>query len=123
MLRDGGVVHRLRIKYWPYLGHDPTVSATVGVDLKAVTPLLVLLTSSVVVSVVVLFLERGRFWLRKRRSQGRSRWERNASRRKSALKLAVPKKPAIAPLCPAVKTHKSVPSYRTPNPLHGFLVK
>jgi hypothetical protein len=112
MLRDGGVVHRLRIKYWPYLGHDPTASATVGVDLKAVTPLLVLLASSVVVSVVVLFLERGRFWLRKRRSQGRSRWERNASRRKSALKLVVPKKPAIAPLRPAVMPHKSVPSYR-----------
>jgi hypothetical protein len=83
MMRDGGVVHRLRLKNWPYLGQDVVKNAIVGVDLKAVAPLLVLLSSSVMVSVGVLLLERGKFFC-SRRTLRRTRWQRNICRQLSA---------------------------------------
>ncbi|XP_021913231.1 glutamate receptor ionotropic, delta-2-like [Zootermopsis nevadensis] len=100
MLRDGGVIYRLRTDSWPYLGQDMTKSTTVGVDLKAVAPLLALLSASTVMSVVILFLERGRFSVSDRRSRGRTRRERNASRQQMVIMHAAPEKPSIVPLRP-----------------------
>jgi hypothetical protein len=90
MLRDGGVIHRLRVNNWPYLEQYETKSSIVGVDLRAVAPLLVLLLSSVMVSVVVLLLERGNFILCSRRLKSRTRWERIASRQQCAFHGATP---------------------------------
>jgi hypothetical protein len=90
MLRDGGVIHRLRVKNWPFLEQYETKSSIIGVDLRAVAPLLFLLLSSVVVSVVVLLIEKGNFILCGRRLRSRTRWERNASRQRSVLRGATP---------------------------------
>ena len=88
MLRDGGVIQRLRLNNWPYLGQDQVKSTTVGVDLRAVAPLLVLLSSSVVVSIVVLMLERGKFTFCSSGTQNTTRRERNISRQRSVLKAS-----------------------------------
>ena len=93
MLRDGGVIHRLRLNNWPYLGQDEVKSTTVGVDLRAVAPLLVLLSSSVVVSIVVMTLERGKFTFCSSGTQNQTRRERNISRQRSVLKAAALSKP------------------------------
>jgi hypothetical protein len=93
MLRDGGVIHRLRLNNWPYLGQDEVKSTTVGVDLRAVAPLLVLLSSSVVVSIVVMTLERGKFTFCSSRTQNQTRRERNIFRQRSVLKAAALSKP------------------------------
>jgi hypothetical protein len=90
MLRDGGVLYRLHVKNWPYLEHYETKSSIVGVDLRAVAPLLVLMLSSVVVSVVVLLIEKGNFTLCRRRLRSRTRWERIASRQRSVFHSATP---------------------------------
>ena len=84
------MIHRLRLKNWPYLGQDVVKNAIVGVDLKAVAPLLVLLSSSVMVSVGVLLLERGKFSFCSRRTLRRTRWQRNISRQLSALQAGAP---------------------------------
>lgn len=86
MLRDGGVIHRLRLNIWPYLGQDAVKSTTVGVDLRAVAPLLVLLSSSVVVSIVFLTLERGKFTFCSSGTRNKTRRERNISRQRSVFK-------------------------------------
>jgi hypothetical protein len=90
MLRDGGVIHRLRVRNWPFLERYETKSSIIGVDLRAVAPLLGLLLSSVVVSVVVLLVERGNFILWRRRLRSRTRWERNVSRQRSVIRGATP---------------------------------
>ena len=93
MLRDGGVIHRLRLNNWPYLVQDKVKSTTVGVDLRAVAPLLVLLSSSVVVSIVVLTLERGKFTFCSSCTQNKNRRERNISRQRSVFKAAALSRP------------------------------
>ncbi|PNF31848.1 hypothetical protein B7P43_G08911 [Cryptotermes secundus] len=90
MLRDGGVIHRLRVSNWPYLEQYETKSSIVGVDLRAVAPLLFLMVSSVVVSVVVLFMEKGNLILWRRRLRSRTRSERIASRQRSVLHGTTP---------------------------------
>jgi len=103
MLRDGGVIHRLRLNNWPYLGQDAVKSTTVGVDLRAVAPLLVLLSSSVVVSIVVLMLERGKFTFCSSHTLNGTRRERNISRQRSVrLAAAWPK-----PTCPVFDIRKT----------------
>ena len=94
MLRDGGIVHRLRLNNWPYLGQDTVKATTVGVDLRAVAPLLVLLSSSVVVSIVVLTFERGKFAFCNKSSQNATRRERNIYRQRSVFKATTPSNPA-----------------------------
>ncbi|KAJ9573684.1 hypothetical protein L9F63_008954 [Diploptera punctata] len=88
MLRDGGVLQRLKIINWIPLGETTTQGALISVDLSAVAPLLILLTSSVIVSVAVLLAERGKFVLSEKKSNSsffrRSRKERFISRYKSS---------------------------------------
>jgi hypothetical protein len=103
MLRDGGVIHRLRLNNWPYLGQDEVKSTTVGVDLRAVAPLLVLLSSSVVVSIVVLTLERGKFTFCSSDTRNKTRRERNISRQRSVVKVAALSKPT----CPVYDIPKN----------------
>jgi hypothetical protein len=90
MLRDGGVIHRLRVSNWPYLEHYDTKSSIVGVDLRAVAPLLVLMLSSLVLSVAVLLIEKGNYTFWRRRLRSRTRWERIASRQRSVFHGATP---------------------------------
>lgn len=103
MLRDGGVIHRLRLNNWPYLGQDEVKSTTVGVDLRAVAPLLVLLSSSVVVSIVVLTLERGKITFCSSGTQNTTRRERNICRQRSAFKTSALSKPT----CPVFDIRKT----------------
>jgi hypothetical protein len=92
MLRDGGVIHRLRTINWPFPEQYETKSSIIGVDLSSVAPLLLLLLSSVVVSIAVLLAEKGNFALWRTRLSGRTRWERIASRQRSVLRAAKPSK-------------------------------
>ncbi|PSN40369.1 Ionotropic receptor 124 [Blattella germanica] len=88
-LRDGGILHKLRIDNWSFLSESATKSSLVSVDLEAIAPLLILLTSSVVVSIAVMFLERGKSALSNRDSDSskkKSRWERNSLRLQSTSK-------------------------------------
>jgi hypothetical protein len=111
MLRDSGVMHRLRLNNWPYLGQDQVKSTTVGVDLRAVAPLLVLLSSSVVVSIVVLMLERGKFTFCSSGTQNTTRRERNISRQRSVFKTAALSKPT-SPVFDIRKTQSTAYGFR-----------
>lgn len=106
MLRDGGVIHRLRLNNWPYLGQDKVKSTTLGVDLRAIAPLLILLSSSVVVSVVVLTLERGKFTFFSSRTPNKTRRDRNISRQRSVFKAAALSKST----CPVFDICKTQPT-------------
>lgn len=110
MLRDGGVIHRLRLNNWPYLGQDSVKSTTVGVDLRAVAPLLVLLSSSVVVSIVVLVLERGKFTFCSNHTLNKTRRDRNIFRQRSVCKDEAQSKPT----CPVFDIRK------TQSTVYGF---
>jgi hypothetical protein len=114
MVIDGGVMHRLRLRNWPFLQQYETKSSIVGVDLSSVAPLLVLLLTSVLVSVAVLLVERGSFVLWRRRLRTASRWERIASRQRSVLHATTPSRwplhvaveTAMPKLLPASKTRQ-----------------
>jgi len=104
MLRDGGVIHRLRLNNWSYLGQDAVKSTTVGVDLRAVAPLLVLLSSSLVVSIVVLMLERGKStFCSSSHTQNKTRRDRNITRQRSVCKAEA----RSNPMCPVFDIRKT----------------
>ena len=69
MLRDGGILERLRIRNWIPLSDTAAKNTLVSVDLSAVAPLLLLLTTSVVVSILVLIAERGKHAIHHRRAR------------------------------------------------------
>ncbi|KAJ4428518.1 hypothetical protein ANN_24560 [Periplaneta americana] len=93
MLRDGGIIHRLRIQNWPFLGQNAVKTSMVGVDLKAVAPLLALLASSVVVSVTILLVENGKFSYSNRHvKNAKTRLQRNMLRIQSVNRNSVKKR-------------------------------